>query len=59
MDIYSHYDKTESYYEFYNDDGKTMIVPTSNIVLIDDESGFLSIKNTASRCTIGLVPKQN
>jgi hypothetical protein len=58
MDIYSHYEKTESYYKFYNDDGKAMIVPTSDVILIDDESGFLAVKLIASRKTIGLVPKE-
>lgn len=51
------YTKTDKYYEFIGENGEKMLVPTTNVVLVDDESGLVSIKNTASRCTIGYVPK--
>lgn len=51
------YSKTDTYYEFLGDDGYKMIIPTTDVVLIDDESGVLTIKNTATRCIIGYVPK--
>ena len=51
------YSKTDTYYEFLGDDGYKMIIPTTDVVLIDDESNLLSIKNTSSRKVIGTVPK--
>lgn len=51
------YSKTDTYYEFLGDDGYKMIIPTTDVVLINDESGVLTIKNTATRCIIGYVPK--
>lgn len=54
--IFSSYNRTDSYYEFVGDNGK-YIIPLSDVILIDDTSGFLSVKLVASRKTIGLVPK--
>lgn len=51
------YVKTDEYYEFTADDGKKVFIPTKDVILVDDESGFISVKNTASRCTIGLLIK--
>lgn len=48
--------KTDTYYEFVGDEGKVLI-PATDVVLVDDESGLISVKNTASRCTIGLLKK--
>ena len=50
--------KTETYVELTTEDGQKMIMPTSSFILIDDESGALSVKTTGSRRTIGIVPKQ-
>ena len=55
--IYASYTKTDSYYEFVGENGEKMLVPATDVILVDDESNLLSIKNTASRCTLGLVPK--
>lgn len=52
--IYTGYTKTDSYYEFVGSEGK-LIIPATDVVLVDDESGLISIKNTASRCTVGLL----
>ena len=30
-------------------------MPATDVILVDDESGMLAIKNTASRCTVGLL----
>lgn len=46
--------KTDSYYEFSGSEGK-LIMPATEVILTDDESGMIAIKNTASRCTIGLL----
>ena len=55
--IYASYTKTDTYYEFVGQNGEKMLVPATDVILVDDESNLLSIKNTASRCTLGLVPK--
>lgn len=57
--IFTGYTQTDTYYEFVGGNGEKYIIPANDVILVDDESGALSIKNTASRCTIGLVPKQN
>lgn len=51
------YTKTDTYYEFVGENGEKYLIPTTNIVLVDDESGAISVKNTASRCTIGFLIK--
>ena len=56
--IFTSYTKTDSYYEFTSEDGVKYIIPAADVILVDDESGAIAVKNTASRCTIGLVPKQ-
>lgn len=52
--IYTGYTKTDAYYEFVGDEGK-LIMPATDVVLVNDDSGAISIKNTASRCTLGLL----
>lgn len=54
---YTGYTKTDTYYEFVGENGEKLLAPTTDIVLVDDESGAISIKNTASRCTIGYLIK--
>ena len=54
--IYDSYTKTDDYYEFIKGE-EHLILPASNIVLVDDESGMIAIKTIASRATIGLVRK--
>ena len=55
--IFTGYTKTDSYYEFTSANGEKYIIPSTDVIIVDDESGAIAIKNTASRCTIGLVPK--
>ncbi len=55
--IFSGYTKTDLYYEFTSANGEKYIIPSADVALVDDGSGVLSIKNTASRCTVGIVPK--
>lgn len=55
--IFVSYTKTDTYYEFVGDNGQKLIYPVSSIILTDDESGFIAVKNTASRQTIGLLKK--
>lgn len=54
---FTSYTKTDSYYEFVGENGEKYIIPSTDVVIVDDESGALSIKNTASRCTIGYIIK--
>ena len=54
--IYTSYTKTDAYYEFTGSEGK-LIMPATDVILTDDESGMIAIKSTASRCTVGLLKK--
>lgn len=49
------YTKTDSYYEFVGENGEKVLMPINTVVLVDDESGAIAVKNTASRCTIGYI----
>lgn len=51
------YTKTDTYYEFVGENNEKMLIPATDVILIDDESGAISVKNTASRCTIGYMIK--
>jgi len=55
--IFVSYTKTDSYYEFTGENGEKLLYPVSSIIMTDDESGFISVKNTASRQTVGLLRK--
>lgn len=48
----------EGYYELVADNGDKMLIPSTNIIIVNDGSGMLSIKNTASRCTVALVREE-
>ena len=52
---YNSFNESDFYYEFIGDNGKE-IMPKSAVILVDDNSGLLSIKLIATRKTIGLVP---
>ena len=52
-----YYTKTDAYYEFLGENGEKYIIPSTNVVLVDDNSGAVSVKNTASRNTIGYIVK--
>lgn len=54
---FTSYTKTDTYFEFVGENGEKMIVPSVDVILIDDESGAISVKNTASRKTIGYMIK--
>lgn len=55
--IFTSYTKTDTYYEFVGEDSQKLIYPVNTIILTDDESGFIAVKNTASRQTVGLLRK--
>ena len=54
---YTSYTSTDSYYEFTDSNGNKTLMPATSVILVDDESNLLSIKNTASIKVIGTVPK--
>ncbi len=56
---YDSYTKTDSFYEFASEGGQKLLAPLGSVILVDDGSGLLSIKGTASRATIGTVPSNN
>lgn len=55
--IFVSYTKTDTYYEFVGENGQKVIAPATDVIIVDDESGFIAVKNTASRQTIGLLKK--
>lgn len=53
-------------YDSYTTDGKCfdfvkgsehLVIPSQAVILVDDESGMLAVKNPASRATVALVRK--
>lgn len=54
---FTSYVKGEGYYEFIGD-GVEYLVPETDVILVDDESGLLTIKLLATRKVVGTVPKQ-
>ena len=51
------YSKTDTYYEFICENNEKYLIPSVDVILVDDESGAIAVKNTASRCTIGYLMK--
>lgn len=49
--------KTDTYYELEGVNGEKVLMPATDIILVDDESGAITVKNTASRCSIGYMVK--
>lgn len=56
--IYNSINKTSEYIELSNGENK-IIMPTSSVIIVDDESGMKSIKTTGSRKTVALVKKDD
>ena len=54
---FTSYTKTDSYYEFTGENGEKMLIPASDVILIDDESGAITVKVIASRKVIGYLQK--
>lgn len=50
------YTVEENYYEFIGEDGKKYLIPSVDVILVEEENS-VSVKNTASRCTIGYLNK--
>lgn len=56
--IYSNINKTDTYVELTEGENK-LLMPTSAVILVEDSSNLVSIKNTASRKTVALVREGN
>lgn len=56
--IYNSMTKTDNYVELSNGDNK-LIMPTSSVIIVDDESSMQSIKTVGSRKTVALVKEEN
>lgn len=54
--IYEIVEQNEQYIKLQSD-SEILILPTDKTILVDDNSNLISIKNTASRKTIGLIQK--
>lgn len=55
--IFTSFSKDDNSYTFNGQNGEKMIVPICDIILVDDESGAITVKNTASRCVLGYFYK--
>lgn len=56
MGIFSSYTVNSDFYEFVKEDGSgKVLMPFYSVILVDDDSGFISVKLTATRKTVGLV----
>lgn len=51
--IYTDFTKTDTYVELSKGDNK-LIMPTSSVIIVDDESSMQSIKTVGSRKTVAL-----
>lgn len=52
---FTSYTKTDSFYIFNIEGGGKLYAPLSSVVLIDDNSGAVTVKYVASRKIIGYV----
>lgn len=57
MVIYNSITKGDAYVELTTEKGEKHIIPNNSVIFVDDDSNFVSVKNTGSRKTIGLIPK--
>ena len=58
--IYQSIEKIEDvWYKLIDENGSVSFYTQSSIILVNDESGLLSLKVVGSRKTLGLVPVPN
>lgn len=58
MVYFNSINKQESYVELTTKDGEKHIIPANSIIYVEDGSGMVSIKNTGSRKTAYVIPKE-
>ena len=49
------YTQNDKYYEFLCEDGTKVLMPFSQVIIIDDNSGAITVKSIGSRSTIGYI----
>lgn len=57
MNIADSYELSGGVYTFTFPDGMKSLIPETAVILVDDESGLISVKATATRKTIFLARK--
>lgn len=55
--IFASYVKTDSFYEFVDEKGNKSIYSIPAVIMIEDDSDYITFKLTASRKIIGIVKK--
>ena len=58
MVYFTSINKQESYVELTTENNEQYVIPNDDVIFVDDNSGMVSIKNTGSRKTIGLISKE-
>ena len=56
MVYFNSINKQESYVELTTENNEQYVIPNDDVIFVDDNSGMVSVKNTGSRKTIGLIP---
>lgn len=56
--IYTAINKNDAYIELSEGENK-LLLPTSSVIIVNDESGMQSIKTVGSRKTVALVKEES
>lgn len=59
MVYFTSINKEKAYTRLQTKNGEIYVIPNDDIVFVDDESGLVSVKNTGSRKTIGVIRKED
>ena len=55
--FFTSYTKTDASYTFNGADGEKVIVPATDVIMVDDGSGVITVKTIASRSVLGYLNK--
>ena len=56
MVYFNSINNTGTYVELTTENNEKYVIPNDDVIFVNDNSGMVSVKNTASRKTIGLIP---
>lgn len=56
MVYFNSIEKANTYVELTTENNEKYVIPNDDVIFVNDNSGMVSVKNTASRKTIGLIP---
>lgn len=59
MVYFTSINKEKAFTRLETKNGEIYVIPNDDIVFVDDESGLVSVKNTASRKTVGVIRKED